>query len=65
MRLKFTRDSHLRRFNRLLSNNLAQELEMLKYVPALRVSTDVENLQTGNYATECTDRERASQKARM
>lgn len=33
MRLKFTRDSHLRRFNRLLSYNLPRELEMLKYVP--------------------------------
>lgn len=34
MRLKFTRDSHLRRFNRLLGYNLPQELEKLKYVPA-------------------------------
>ncbi|TNN00828.1 choline kinase alpha [Takifugu rubripes] len=30
MRLKFTRDSHLRRFNRLLGYNLPQELEKLK-----------------------------------
>lgn len=35
MRLKFTRDSHLRRYNRLLSYSLPQELEKLKYVPAL------------------------------
>lgn len=34
MRLKFTRDAHLRLFNRLLGYNLPQELEMLKYVPA-------------------------------
>uniref|UniRef100_H3CBB7 ethanolamine kinase n=1 Tax=Tetraodon nigroviridis TaxID=99883 RepID=H3CBB7_TETNG len=30
MRLKCTKDSHLRRFNRLLSYNLPQELEMLR-----------------------------------
>ncbi|XP_078114087.1 choline kinase alpha isoform X2 [Sander vitreus] len=30
MRLNFTRESHLRRFNRLLSYNLPQEMEMLK-----------------------------------
>lgn len=63
MRLKFTRDSHLRCFNRLLSYNLPQELEMLKYVPTQTLSTDMENLQTGSYATECTDYEGASQNA--
>ncbi|XP_071403185.1 choline kinase alpha isoform X2 [Centroberyx affinis] len=30
MRLNFTRESHLRRFNRLLSYNLPQEMDMLK-----------------------------------
>ncbi|XP_073328215.1 choline kinase alpha isoform X2 [Pagrus major] len=30
MRLNFTRESHLRRFNRLLSYNLPQEMEILK-----------------------------------
>lgn len=35
MRLNFTRESHLRRFNRLLSYNLPQEMDMLKYVSAL------------------------------
>ncbi|XP_072242693.1 choline kinase alpha isoform X2 [Leuresthes tenuis] len=30
MRLNFTRESHLRRFNRLLAHNLPQELEILK-----------------------------------
>ncbi|XP_038562183.1 choline kinase alpha isoform X2 [Micropterus salmoides] len=30
MRLKFTRESYLRRFNRLLSYNLPQEMDMLK-----------------------------------
>ncbi|XP_074487772.1 choline kinase alpha isoform X2 [Sebastes fasciatus] len=30
MRLTFTRESHLRRFNRLLSHNLPQEMDMLK-----------------------------------
>uniref|UniRef100_A0A3Q3XHB6 Ethanolamine kinase n=1 Tax=Mola mola TaxID=94237 RepID=A0A3Q3XHB6_MOLML len=30
MRLTFTRESHLRRYNRLLSHNLPQEMDMLK-----------------------------------
>lgn len=63
MRLKFTKDSHLRRFNRLLSYNLPQELEMLKYVPTQTVSADVENIQTGSYAMECKDCKGALQNA--
>ena len=30
MRLNFTRESHLRRYNRLLSYNLLQEMDLLK-----------------------------------
>lgn len=65
MRLKFTRDSHLRRFNRLLSYNLPRELEMLKYVPTQTFDAHMENMQTGCYATDCKGAFHSKKRASM
>lgn len=52
MRLNFTRESHLRRFSRLLSLNLQQEMDMLKYVTALPACAHAHAHTTHNTSAE-------------